>query len=90
MDINEIIAQIKTTEKTDFDRMELLKTYPEPVSRYLRFHLPKGIPDAAFGTVRLKGIIKLVQFQIHTVCQPFQRVCVAGQGEHGHPSHKRV
>lgn len=62
MDINQIITQIKTPEKTDFDRMELLKTYPEPVSRYLRFHLPKGIPDAAFGTVRLKGIIKLVNW----------------------------
>lgn len=62
MDINEIIEQIKIPEMLDFERMELLKTYPEPVSRYLRYHLPKGIPETTFGEVRLKGIIKLVNW----------------------------
>jgi len=62
MDIQPIITELKSEKKQDFDKMELLKSYPEPVSRYLRFHLPKGIPDSTFGEFRLKGIIKLVNW----------------------------
>ncbi len=62
MNIDEIIAKITEPEVQDFDRMELLKTYPEPVSRYLRFHLPAGIPETTYGEVKLRGIIKLVNW----------------------------
>lgn len=62
MHIDEIIEQVKTTEAQIPDRMELLKNYPEPVSRYLRYHLPKGIPETNFGEVRMKGIIKIVNW----------------------------
>ncbi|MCF8366143.1 MAG: hypothetical protein K9H16_10190 [Bacteroidales bacterium] len=62
MDIERIISELKVNSKPDFDKMELLKTYPEPVSRYLRYHLPNGIPDNTFGEIRLKGIIKLVNW----------------------------
>lgn len=58
----QIISKIKAVQKPDFDKMELLKSYPEPVSRYLRYHLPGGIPNRNFAKVQLKGIIKIVNW----------------------------
>jgi len=60
----EIIKQLTQQEPEDVDRMELLKSYPEPVSRYLRYHLPEGIPDRAFSITPMKGIIKLVNWAL--------------------------
>ena len=62
MDLNQIVSEIKLQDVHNFDKQELLKTYPEPVSRYLRYHLPHGIPDHNYTEVRLKGIIKLVNW----------------------------
>jgi len=62
MDIQKIAKNIQQDDKRDFDPMQLLKTYPEPVSRYLRYHLPEGIPERVWGVVRLKGIIKIVNW----------------------------
>ncbi len=58
----DIIKELTKQEPTDIDRMELLKSYPEPVSRFLRFHLPDGIPDTPFSITPMKGIIKLVNW----------------------------
>jgi hypothetical protein len=74
MNLDQIITKIKETDKTDFDRMDLLKSYPEPVGRYLRYHLPKGIPNHTHAEVRLKGIIKMVnwsQFKSTLYANPF-------------------
>lgn len=62
MDIKQIITSLKSDHSGSYDKMDLLKSYPEPVSRYLRYHLPKGIPESSYGEVRLKGIIKLVNW----------------------------
>jgi hypothetical protein len=62
MNTEKTISEITRHEHGGFDKMELLKTYPEPVARYLRFHLPEGIPDRSHGEVRLKGIIKIVNW----------------------------
>lgn len=62
MDTKQIISEIKTAGISKSDRMELLKSYPEPVLRYLNYHLPKGIPEKSYAEVRLKGIIKLVNW----------------------------
>ena len=71
----EIIKKLTQQEPTDIDRMELLKSYPEPVSRYLRHHLPDGIPGNTFSVVPMKGIIKLVnwaQFKSVLYANPFK------------------
>ena len=62
MNKEEIIKELTRQETTGIDRMELLKTYPEPVSRYLRHHLPEGIPQQNYSMIRMKGIIKLVNW----------------------------
>lgn len=75
MDEQNIITQIKTSEPLNFDKVELMKSYPEPVARYLRFHLPDGIPNTGFGQLRLKGIIKMVNwsnFKSTLYANPFE------------------
>lgn len=62
MNLEQIIAEIKATNKPDFEPMDLLKSYPEPVGRYLRYHLPKGISGNLYAEIRLKGIIKMVNW----------------------------
>ncbi|MFP4471545.1 MAG: DUF6920 family protein [Bacteroidales bacterium] len=72
---SEILEGILKDEQPSIDRMELLKSYPEPVSRYLRYHLPDGIPDTTHAEVPLKGIIKLVnwaQFTSVLYSNPFR------------------
>jgi len=71
----EIIKTLTQQEPSDIDRMELLKAYPEPVSRYLRYHLPDGIPGSTFSVTPMKGIIKLVnwaQFKSVLYANPFK------------------
>jgi len=71
----EIIKHLTQQEPENIDRQELLKTYPEPVSRYLRYHLPDGIPRSTFSVTPMKGIIKLVnwaQFKSVLYTNPFK------------------
>jgi hypothetical protein len=71
----EIIKKLTQQEPADIDRTELLKSYPEPVSRYLRHHLPEGIPGSTFSVTPMKGIIKLVnwaQFKSVLYANPFK------------------
>jgi len=71
----EIIKNLTNQESDGIDRMELLKTYPEPVSRYLRYHLPDGIPAVTHSITPMKGIIKLVnwsQFKSVLYANPFK------------------
>jgi len=78
MDLSQILLEIKSQKNSAFDKAALIKTYPEPVQRYLRFHLPKGIPNRSYGEVRLKGIIKLVNwsfFKSTLYVNPFRGFC---------------
>jgi hypothetical protein len=75
MNKEEIIKSLTRQNPEDIDRMELLKTYPEPVSRYLRYHLPEGIPESTFSVTPMKGIIKQVnwaQFKSVLYANPFK------------------
>ena len=62
MNRDEILAELSSYSSSGFDRMELLKSYPEPVARYFRHHLPQGIPGGTLISTRLRGIIKLVNW----------------------------
>jgi hypothetical protein len=71
----EIIKTLTHHETANVDHQELLKNYPEPVSRYLRYHLPEGIPGATHSVTPMKGIIKLVnwaQFKSVLYANPFR------------------
>jgi hypothetical protein len=78
MDTSKIISAIKSGHLPAYDKAALLKSYPEPVQRFLRFHLPEGIPARSYAQVRLKGIIKLVNwsyFKSTLYVNPFRGFC---------------
>lgn len=78
MDTSRIIEKIKTNSTSSYDKTALLKSYPDPVQRFLRYHLPNGIPARNYGEVRLKGIIKLVNwsyFKSTLYANPFRGFC---------------
>ena len=66
MNRDEILAALTLDSSSGFDRTELLKSYPEPVARYFRRHLPQGIPGGTLISTRLRGIIKLVNWSNFT------------------------
>lgn len=61
-DINSIIEKICSAQRDEIDRSALLDSYPDPVVRFFRYHLPDGLPEHTFAKVPLKGIIKLVNW----------------------------
>lgn len=75
MDSKKIIEALSLSQDVGWDKMELIKTYPEPVIRFLRYHLPQGIPTSGCRAVPMKGIIKLVnwsQFRSLLYSNPFR------------------
>jgi hypothetical protein len=62
MNRDQILANLSIDNSSGFDRLELLKSYPDAVARYFRHHLPNGIPGADLISTRLRGIIKLVNW----------------------------
>ncbi|NCA84146.1 MAG: hypothetical protein EOM83_01070 [Clostridia bacterium] len=62
MNRDQILADLSIDNSSGFDQLELLKSYPEPVIRYFRHHLPNGIPGGDLISTRLRGIIKLVNW----------------------------
>jgi hypothetical protein len=78
MDTNRIISAIRDNHKLSYDSAKLLESYPKPVQRFLRFHLPGGFPGRIYAQVRLKGIIKLVNwcyFKSTLYVNPFRGFC---------------
>jgi hypothetical protein len=78
METSIIISEIKSGHLPAFDKAILIKSYPDPVQRFLRYHLPEGIPERNFAEVRLKGIIKLVNwsfFKSALYVNPFRGFC---------------
>lgn len=61
-DIQSIIEMISAQSGDGIDKPALLRSYPDPVARYFRYHLPDGAPGHTFAKVPLKGIIKLVNW----------------------------
>jgi hypothetical protein len=59
---DEILADLTLDNSSGFDRLALLKGYPEPVARFFRHHLPKGIPGGNLISTRLRGIIKMINW----------------------------
>nr|NQU92842.1 hypothetical protein [Bacteroidota bacterium] len=62
MNLEAIVDELKKPSFHNFDRVELMKHYQEPVTRYLGFHLPDGIPGNDYANIKMKGIIKLVNW----------------------------
>lgn len=60
--IDRIIQMICAQKADEVDRSALLRSYPDPVARFFRYHLPDGLPQHTFAKVPLKGMIKLVNW----------------------------
>jgi hypothetical protein len=60
--INSIVERICSQQVEMIDKPALLRTYPEPVAEFFRYHLPDGIPEHTFSKTPLKGILKLVNW----------------------------
>ncbi len=61
-DIDNIIEKISALQSDGIDKPALLRSYPDPVARFFRYHLPDGMPGHTFAQVPLKGILKLVNW----------------------------
>ncbi len=75
LNLSEILNEITSTFPDHEDRALLLRNYPDPVAKFFRYHLPDGIPDHTFAKIRMKGIIKLVNwanFRSTLYPQPFK------------------